>query len=110
MNRDIRSKSYKIIITIVFVVLSAAYWVLFYLWEFRNLAIPYSIGEFMGLGEFVIPIIAYVLPSFMTTIGEIPIMLLMEFGVTSYSWVISLRHFPGIPKAITFSGPGHPFS
>ena len=58
MGRIVRSKSFKTILTIAFVVLSAAYWVLFYMWEFRNLDIPYSVGEIMGLGEFAIPIIA----------------------------------------------------
>ena len=60
MDRIVRSKSFKTILTISFVVLSTAYWVLFYLWEFRNLDIPYSVGEIMGIGEFVIPIIALI--------------------------------------------------
>jgi hypothetical protein len=60
MNRDVNLKSRKTILTIIFAVLSAAYWIVFYLWEFRNLNIPYSIGELIGLGEFVIPIIALI--------------------------------------------------
>ncbi|MEA4895915.1 MAG: hypothetical protein VB064_11740 [Oscillospiraceae bacterium] len=60
MDRDVILKSFKTILTTIFVILSAAYWVLFYLWEFRNLNIPYSIGELVGLGEFVIPIIAVI--------------------------------------------------
>ena len=60
MDRGVRLKYFKTILTIIFVVLSAAYWVLFYLWEFRNLDIPYSVGELIGLGEFVIPIIALI--------------------------------------------------
>lgn len=60
MDRIVRSKSLKTILTIAFVVLSTAYWVLFYLREFRNLVLPYSIGELMGIGEFVIPIIALI--------------------------------------------------
>jgi len=60
MGRIVRSKSFKTILAIAFAVLSAAYWVLFYLWEFRNLNIPYSVGELIGLGEFAIPIIALI--------------------------------------------------
>ena len=60
MGKIVRSKSFKTILTIAFVVLSAAYWVLFYLWEFRNFDITYSVGELIGLGEFVIPIISLI--------------------------------------------------
>ena len=60
MDRGVRLKYFKTILTIIFVVLSAAYWVLFYLWEFRNFDITYSVGELIGLGEFVIPIISLI--------------------------------------------------
>ncbi len=60
MGRIVGSKWFKNIPVIAFAVLSVAYWVLFYLCEFRNLLIPFTISEIIGLGEFVIPIIALI--------------------------------------------------